>query len=187
MKKLTLLFSALFLCSALNANAQSRRHGSESGDREAQRKEMVQRHADALVQRMSLDEVTAKWFVPLYQEYSEALAAIRYEAMPSKDKAIDGLSDEDAERLIIGQFEAEEKSVAVKRTYYERFKQRLTSQQLVKVFAGQPGQHGGQAGQRGGQRGGHSFDGGRDFGPGGPGGPGFDGPGFGGGFGPGGF
>lgn len=182
MKKLTLLFSALLLCGALNANAQSRRHGGEGGDREAQRKEMVKRHADTLVERMSLDDVTAKWFVPLYVEYSEALAAIRHEAMPSKDKAIDSLSDEDAEQLIVGQFEAEEKTVAVKRDYYERFKQRLTMQQLVKVFAGQTGQRGGQRGQRGGE----GFDGGRDFGPGGP---GFGGSGFGPGpgFGPGGF
>lgn len=173
MKKLTLLFSVLLLSSALNANAQGRRHGSEGGDRDAQRKEMVKRHADTLVQRMSLDEVTAQWFVPLYVEYNDALTAIRHEAMPSKDKAIDSLSDEEAEQLIVGQFEAEEKTVAVKRSFYERFKQRLTLQQLVKVFAAQPG-------QRGGQRGGQRFDGAPDFGPGGH---GFGAPGFG----PGGF
>lgn len=185
MKKLTLLFSALLLCGALNTNAQSRRHGNEGGDRDAQRKEMVQRHADALVQRMSLDEVTARWFVPLYVEYSEALAAIRHEAMPSKDKAIDSMDDEDAEKLILSQFEADEKTVALKRSYYDRFKQRLTLQQLVKVFAGQANQRGGQSGQRG-QRGGQGYGVDRDFGPDGP---GFGGSGFGPGpgFGPGGF
>lgn len=181
MKKLSLLFTALLLCGALNASAQGRRH-NDGGDRTAQRQEMVQRQADQLVQRMSLDDVTAQWFVPLYVEYADALFAIRHEAMPSRDKAIDGLSDEDAEQLILNQFEAEEKTVALKRSYYERFKQRLTSQQLVKVFAMQPGQRGGQRGQRGGE----GFDGGRDFGPGGP---GFGGSGFGPGpgFGPGGF
>lgn len=183
MKKLSLLFSALLLCGAFNANAQGRRQHDGGGDRGPWRQEMVQRQADQLVQRMSLDDITAQWFRPLFAEYTEALFAIRHEAMPSKDKAIDNLSDEDAEKLILDQFEAEEKTVALKRAYYDRFKQRLTAQQLVKVFAVQPGQRGGQQGQRG-QRGG--FEGG----PGGPGfgGPGFGGPGFGGpGFGPGGF
>lgn len=178
MKRLSFLFAALLLCGTLTASAQGRRH-HDGGDRTAQRQEMVQRQADQLVQRMSLDDVTAQWFVPLYVEYADALYAIRHEAMPSRDKAIDGLSDEDAEQLILNQFEAEEKTVALKRSYYERFKQRLTSQQLVKVFAMQPGQRGGQQGSRG-QRGG--FDGGQEgFGPGpGFGGPGFGGPGFGG-------
>lgn len=175
MKHLNVYIVALLFCTSLSVGAQSRHGRGGEGDGQSRRQEMVQRQAESLVDRMSLDDTTAAWFVPLYVEYNEALVKVRMEAMPSKDKAIDALSDEDAEQLVEDVFASEEKAVQVKRDYYERFKQRLTAQQLVKVFTFQPG---GQRGQRG--QGGH--EGGRG-GFGGPGGPGFgpDGPGFGGG------
>lgn len=175
MKHLNVYIAALLFCTSLSVGAQSRHGRGGEGDGQSRRQEMVQQQAESLVDRMSLDDTTAAWFVPLYVEYNEAMAKVRMEAMPSKDKAIDALSDEDAEQLVEDVFASEEKAVQVKRDYYERFKQRLTAQQLVKVFTFQPG---GQRGQRG--QGGH--EGGRG-GFGGPGGPGFgpDGPGFGGG------
>lgn len=177
MKHLNIYFAALFFCLTLSANAQGHRgHGGE-GDGQNRRQEMVQRQAQGLVERMSLDDTTAAWFVPLYVEYSDALAKVRMEAMPSKDKAIDALSDEDADQLIENSFASEEKVVKVKRDYYERFKQRLTSQQLVKVFTMQPGGQRGQRGQGGQMHGGPGF-GGPGFGGPGFGGPGFGGPGF---------
>lgn len=182
MKKLNILLLALALTAATGATAQRRNRGNEA-DMANQRKEMVQRQASQLVERMALDDTTAAWFMPLYAEYSEALFALRKEAMPNKDKKIDELSDLDAEQLIRDALDSEEKQVAVKREYLKRFQERLTPQQLVKVFTmqrGQGGQHG-QGGQ-GGREGygpGRGFPGG-GFPPGGfPGGHGgFDGPGF---------
>lgn len=183
MKHLNFYIAALLFCTSLSVGAQSRHGRGGEGDGQNRHQEMVQRQAEGLVGRMSLDDTTAAWFVPLFVEYSEAVMNARKEAMPSKDKAIDALSDEDAEKLIEDAFASEEKVVQVKRDYYERFKQRLTAQQLVKVFTMQPGgQFGGQRGQRGqrGQQDGRGGFGGPGFGPEGPGfgGPGFGGPGF---------
>lgn len=155
MQKMNILLGALLFSCALSLNAQGRhqREGGQGRFGEGQRQEMVERQAASLVERMSLDDITASWFVPLFKEYSEALMAARKAAFPEKDKSIDGLSDEDAEALILNIFASDEKAVAVKREYYARFKERLTPQQLVKVFAAQPGQQGHRRGQRGGQGG----------------------------------
>lgn len=180
MKK-SLLILLLALCGVhFTAHAQ-RHHGTMGdGDRSAQRREMVKRQAAALSQRMDLDNATAAWFEPLYIEYSDSLAAIRATTFPERDKKIAELSDLDAEQMILDKFSGEEQTVAVKRAFYARFKERLTPQQLIRIFAQQPGQR--QGGQRqGGQRGGfdgpegHGGFGGPGFGP-GPGG--FGGPGF---------
>lgn len=179
MKKTLLILLVAFSCAALSVSAQ-RRHGTMGdGDRSAQRREMVKRQAATLSERMELDATTAAWFEPLYIEYSDSLFAIRATTFPERDKKIDQLSDLDAEQLILDKFSGEEKTVAVKRAFYARFKERLTPQQLVRIFTQQPGQRGGQ--QHGGQRGGF---GGPD-GPGGFGGPGFGPGGFGGPGGPG--
>lgn len=177
MQKMNILLGALAFSCALTVNAQGRhqREGGQGGFSADQRQEMVQRQADQLVERMSLDDITAAWFVPLFKEYSEALMAVRKESMPTKDKSIDGLSDEDAEQVILDFIAGEEKQAALKRDYYARFKERLTPQQLIKVFLVQPGQRGGNGQRGGGQRGGQ--------GQGGFGGPGYPPPG---GFGPGG-
>lgn len=181
MQKMNILLGALLFSCALSLNAQGRhqREGGQGRFGEGQRQEMVERQAASLVERMSLDDITASWFVPLFKEYSEALMAARKAAIPEKDKSIDGLSDDDAEAMILNVFASEEKMVAVKRDYYTRFKERLTPQQLLKVFGQQPGMQGNRRGQRGGQ-GGQGFNGGpEDFGP--P--PGGFGPPPGGGFG----
>lgn len=178
MKKLSISLLALLLSAQLGVNAQGRHNRGNGEDGGQQRQEMVQRQAEALVQRMELDATTAAWFMPLYVEYGEALGAVRRESMPNRDKKIDELSDEAAEQMVLDAFAAEEKIVEVKRAYYARFKEGLTPQQLIKVFTQQFGQRG-QRGAAGGQRGG--FDGQRGgFGGPGFGGPGFGGPGFGG-------
>lgn len=176
----------LLLCGVLNVSAQGRhqRQGGPNEPSEEQRQEMVERQVASLVERMSLDDITAAWFVPLFKEYGEALMTVRKAAIPEKDKSIDGLSDDDAEAMILNVFTSEEKTVAVKREYYARFKERLTPQQLLKVFAvhlGQQGNRRSQRGQRDGQDG-QRFHGGPEgfvpppdgFGP--PPGGGFGGP-----------
>lgn len=180
MKK-TLLILLLALSGVVSPAHAQRRHGpADGGERSAQRREMVKRQAAALSQRMELDDTTAEWFEPLYIEYSDSLAAIRATTFPERDKKIDKLSDLDAEQMILDKFSGEERTVAVKRAFYARFKERLTPQQLVRIFTQQPGQRGGQqhSGQRGGFGGpdGPGGFGGPGFGPGGFGGPG--GPGF---------
>lgn len=178
MKKNLLFLFIAFCCAAFSASAQRRHSAPEGGDRTMQRREMVKRQAASLSQRLELDNTTAAWFEPLYIEYSDSLAAIRTTAFPERDKKIDSLSDLDAEQMILEKFRAEEQTVAVKRAFYLRFKERLTPQQLIRIFAQQPGQRPG--GQQGGQRGGFGGPGfGGPGGPGGPeGGPGFGGPGF---------
>ena len=73
--KQKIVIIALLLCTALTVSADRKKGEKSEAEREAQRKEMVLRQANDLADRMSLDDVTAEWFVPLFQEYSDSLQA----------------------------------------------------------------------------------------------------------------
>lgn len=176
MKKTILILFVAFSCAVLSAGAQRHHRVNDDNGRSVQRREMVKRQASVLSQRMELDNVTAAWFEPLFIEYHDSLSAIRSTTFPERDKKIDALSDLEAEQMILDKFKADEQTLAVRRAFYERFKERLTPQQLIRIFAQQSG-----PGQRGGQQGGPRGGFGGPEGPGGFGGPGpggYGGPGF---------
>lgn len=122
------LLLAAFLGSGLCVQAQ------EMGDDEdvAERQERAEKMAKQMARQLKLDDATKDWFVPLYVEYNDSLRSARGE-MP-KAKEVDDLTEEEATAALEGMFAATERTVAVKLNFYARFKEKLTAQQVLRVF-----------------------------------------------------
>ena len=141
---------SLFLCALLGmgvALAQGR-------DNDPQRRQrQMEREAVDIAKELELDDPTTLWFSNLYVEYRTELNRIREEArrdMPRPERRRGGsetdepgqmsekdmkkLSDEDAEKLILGSFDRTEKELKLKRDYYPRFREKLLPSQMVKIF-----------------------------------------------------
>lgn len=146
----------------------------KKGARKGSQSEQQARH---LAVSMELDEEQTAWFVPLYAAYADSLQAIQKEirrqplkvnptaeelekAGKKRNAQIDTskLSAEEAQVLIQRNFEAQEKGLQLKQSYYQIFSARISPKKLLPLFG--PMQPGGmrQGGQRpngyGGQRGG---------------------------------
>lgn len=182
MKKQALILAVAAFAMVTTTTAQRR------GDFEQIRKERMEKRAKEQAKELKLDKETSVWFTNLFIEYQEQLMAVRKEAMkdmpkpskPEKDgeeaspedvkeKEMKKFTDEQADKFILGSFDVAEKEVAVKRDYYNRFREKLSPKQLMRVFS--PRRGGMRGGQGGDQRGGRPMGGQGGFPPmGGPGG-----------------
>lgn len=177
------LLVALTLGMGTTATAQ--KPNKQYGDRTEMRTKMATRMANEL----KLDDNTQAWFIPLYAEYQDTLRSVRREftikpapelLKPKADndkektdkknskKAPKALTDAEAQQMIDNTFAREERVLSLKRAYYDKFKAKLTPQQLVTLFCSKPnrgatpgrqqfgGRQGGmrQGGQFGGPQGG---------------------------------
>lgn len=177
------LLVALTLGMGTTATAQ--KQNKQYGDRTEMRTKMATRMANEL----KLDDNTQAWFIPLYAEYQDTLCSVRREftikpapelLKPKADndkektdkknskKAPKALTDAEAQQMIDNTFAREERTLSLKRAYYDKFKAKLTPQQLVTLFCSKPdrgaapgrqqlgGRQGGmrQGGQFGGPQGG---------------------------------
>lgn len=164
------LLVALTLGMGTTATAQ--KPNKQYGDRTEMRTKMATRMANEL----KLDDNTQAWFIPLYAEYQDTLRSVRREftikpapelLKPKADndkektdkknskKAPKALTDAEAQQMIDNTFAREERTLSLKRAYYEKFKAKLTPQQLVTLFCSKPN-HGTAPGrlQFGGRQGG---------------------------------
>lgn len=177
------LLVALTLGMGTTATAQ--KPNKQYGDRTEMRTKMATRIANEL----KLDDNTQAWFIPLYAEYQDTLRSVRREftikpapelLKPKADndkektdkknskKAPKVQTDAEAQQMIDNTFAREERVLSLKRAYYDKFKAKLTPQQLVTLFCSKPnrgtapgrqqfgGRQGGmrQGGQFGGPQGG---------------------------------
>lgn len=177
------LLVALTLGMGTTATAQ--KQNKQYGDRTEMRTKMATRMANEL----KLDDNTQAWFIPLYTEYQDTLRSVRHKfaikpapelLKPKADndkektdkknskKAPKALTDAEAQQMIDNTFAREERLLSLKRAYYDKFKAKLTPQQLVTLFCNKPnrgtapgrqqfgGRQGGmrQGGQFGGPQGG---------------------------------
>lgn len=139
MKKiLTLALLAVFAMGTAFAQEQNSEKMAERMEKMTERK----------VKDLKLDDETAEWFKPLYKEYNLALMVVakKYQA-EKKD-----LDDAEILEAIVNSFARAEEEVAVKRTYFLKFQEKLTPKQLQGVFMPRMGRQG--EGQRGGFPGG---------------------------------
>ena len=164
------LLVALTLCMSTTATAQ--KQNKQYGDRTEMRTKMATRMANEL----KLDDNTQAWFIPLYAEYQDTLRSVRREftikpapelLAPKADndkektdkknskKAPKALTDAEAQQMIDNTFAREERTLSLKRAYYDKFKAKLTPQQLVTLFCSKPN-HGTAPGRQqfGGRQGG---------------------------------
>ena len=136
MKRFIFLFlgAAAF---ALGVSAQPA-EGKRKGDGPRDRKEASLKRAERMASRLDLEGETKQWFVPLYAEYQDTLAAVARSARPARAEG-EGmrraeLTDMEAIETLARMFSAEEQTLALRREYFTRMKDRLTPQQLVVVF-----------------------------------------------------
>ena len=164
------LLVALTLGMGTTATAQ--KQNRKNGDRTEMRTKMATRMANEL----KLDDNTQAWFIPLYAEYQDTLRSVRREftikpapeqLKPKADndkektdkknskKAPKALTDAEAQQMIDNTFAREERVLSLKRAYYDKFKAKLTPQQLVTLFCSKPN-HGTAPGRQqfGGRQGG---------------------------------
>ena len=126
--------------------------------REEARQKRIQKEALQKAAEYELKDADILWFTNLYVEYHNQLRAVMLDAMKNmpvseerKNESLDNqadidmakkerkkLSDQEAEQFILGNFERQEKEVAVKREYYALFRKKLTPQQLTSIFILRP-------------------------------------------------
>ena len=86
---------------------------------------MIAQANDANAQRPGMDpEMRAEF----------AKMAAQKVDLPEKNKEIKEMTDDDALAAVEKMFASQERVLAVKRAYYERFKEKLTPQQLFRLF-----------------------------------------------------
>ena len=174
------LLVALTLGMGTTATAQ--KQDKKGGDRTEMRTKMATRMANEL----KLDDKTQAWFIPLYAEYQDTLRSVRREftmkpapeqLKPKADKdkeqtdkkdnkkAPKALTDAEAQKMIDNTFAREERELSLKRAYYDKFKAKLTPQQLVTIFCRKPQQGMGAGRQQFGGRQGGMRQGGQFGGP----------------------
>lgn len=93
----------------------------------------TERKANALSDRMMLDDATKAKFVPMYQEYMNELN----EVCPSKGelrKPCSELSDKEISERIEKGFDMKQKRLDIEKKYYKKFKSVLNARQLQKIF-----------------------------------------------------
>lgn len=146
---------SILLCTLLGAGFAFAQERDDDPQRRAQKRQRQMEHeALDLAKDFKLDDPTTLWFSNLYVEYRTELDRIREEArrdMPRperrrrdnsetdepgqmSEKDMKKLSDEDAEKLILGSFDRAEKELKVKRDYYPRFREKLQPSQMVRIF-----------------------------------------------------
>lgn len=139
MKKiLTLALLAVFALGTAFAQEQNSEKMAERMEKMVERK----------VKDLKLDDETAAWFAPLYKEYSLAIMVVAQKYRNEKKE----LDDAEILESIVNSFTRAEEEVAVKRTYFLKFQEKLTPKQLQGVFMPRFNRQGGN--QRGGFPGG---------------------------------
>lgn len=95
--------------------------------------ERFERKANALSDKMMLDDATKAKFVPMYTEYLKEFK----EVCPNKEvakKPCSELTEKEISERIEKRFDARQKRLDVEKKYYKKFKTVLNARQLQQVF-----------------------------------------------------
>lgn len=140
MKKTMTALLLLLAVAIVPAAAQK----SDKENKNAQKR--TEKMAAQIAKQLDLDDATTDWFKALYVQYQDSLRAVRSKgqaAQPADDKEKSSekkeLTEAEAAQLIEDGFAASIAEVDVKRYFYKAFLEKLTSVQLVNIFAGGPG------------------------------------------------
>lgn len=125
------LFIILMACTlAMPAVAQ---RNDKRGDSKARTEKL----AEAMAQRLKLDDATAEWFKPIYVEMQDTLRSVKRlgDTEQTREKKREELTELQAAERIEDIFSTAEREVALKRVYYKRLSEKITQVQLLKIFA----------------------------------------------------
>ena len=120
MKNLLLAFCMLFV--AVGAQAQP-----PAGNRvEAQR-------AAFITQKLNLTVTEAQQFWPVYNEYTQKMRTIR-NGDNRPQEGLDNISEAEAEKMILAEFDKEQRELELRKEYYQKLKKVLPTQKIVKLY-----------------------------------------------------
>jgi len=84
---------------------------------------------------LNLDQATMQHFRPIYIQYEKEISEVNINNQVRLMRAnYDSLTSEEAERLVIMQLANAKKLIEIREKYYYKFKNVLTSQQIVKLY-----------------------------------------------------
>lgn len=133
--KIISMLAAFAFCTGLCAQTADKKARK---NRNTNPTERLQQQATRMADELKLDDQTQAWFVPLYVEFQDTLQAVARAARPvdanGKAKQKKELTDAESLVLLANTFDKEERTLAIRRAYFAKFKDRLTPQQLVTIF-----------------------------------------------------
>ncbi len=129
MKKLKLILVAAFLIvSNIALQAQPRQQQKVS------KEDFPKFQLQMLIRQLLIEEPKREAFSKIYMEYSKELETLRAPRKEQPKGEMTAPSDAEIEKQILASFEAAEKSTALKKKYYTKFKEVLTPQQILKMY-----------------------------------------------------
>jgi hypothetical protein len=84
-----------------------------------------------ITQRLNLTSEEAQQFWPVYNQFTEKMQQIRG---PKTDTPLDDMSDADAEKMILAEFDKESKELELKKEYYQKLKKVLPVRKVAKLY-----------------------------------------------------
>ena len=121
-----LLFSVVFFCITTFSVAQ--RQERQGGDR---KNRMESYRIAYITEKLDLSPEEAQRFWPVYNNFRDELKVIRKDA--KGQKAIEDMTDSEAEIAISSNFEREEKVAALKKEYVKKLKGVIPSKKIAKL------------------------------------------------------
>jgi hypothetical protein len=96
-------------------------------------KERVEAQRVAFItQRLNLTPEEAQQFWPIYNQFTEKLQQIR--AAAKSDKPVIDMTDADAEKTILAEFDKESKELELRKEYYQKLKKILTVKKIARLY-----------------------------------------------------
>jgi Spy/CpxP family protein refolding chaperone len=84
-----------------------------------------------ITQRLNLTPEEAQQFWPVFNQFSEKMQQIKGSKM---DAQLDEMSDADAEKMILNEFDKESRELELKKEYYQKFKKTLSVRKIAKLY-----------------------------------------------------
>jgi len=84
---------------------------------------------------LKLDQARFDEFRPIYLKYEREVSGVNFRNLARLTKVdADSLSTEEADQLIVNQFESAKKLIFIREKYYKEFRTVLTPQQIIKLY-----------------------------------------------------
>ncbi|MFR9503031.1 MAG: hypothetical protein SNH73_01085 [Rikenellaceae bacterium] len=125
MKRIIIL--SLVTLMSLSASAQTRKPRKGGGG------DINQFQMLMIARQLDLEEEQEERFMEIYSEYSKEIAEARPKHM--RQGMVDSVTNEELEKQILESFDATDRSTALKREYYYRFKTVLSPSQIMKMYS----------------------------------------------------
>jgi hypothetical protein len=84
-----------------------------------------------ITQRLNLTSEEAQQFWPVFNQFSEKMQQIKGTKM---DAPLDEMSDADAEKMILTEFDKESRELELKKEYYQKLKKVLSVRKIAKLY-----------------------------------------------------